>query len=94
MKKVVSIILILMLIIILTGCGDSKYINGIEYDTYGLLNKGDSRNPDIRYRMIVGNVIWSIILCESIVFPIYFVGFSLYEPVGIVTDSNVKGQIN
>jgi hypothetical protein len=69
------------MIITVIGCGNSKVIDNKTYGTYGLLNEETKKNPNIKYRMIVGNVIWSIILCETIVFPIYFVGFSLYEPV-------------
>lgn len=66
----------------LTGCGNTKTINGIEYDTYGLLNKDDKNNPEIQYELIWGNIIWGAILCETIVGPIYFYGFSIWEPVG------------
>jgi len=67
---------------LLIGCGNSKIINGKKYGTYGLLNKESKMNPNIQYELIVGNVIWSAILCETIIMPIYFVGFDLYEPVG------------
>jgi hypothetical protein len=35
----------------------------------------------VQYKTVVGNVIWGIILVETIIAPIYFFGFSLYEPV-------------
>jgi len=81
MKKLIAIVVILSFIFI-SGCGDTKHIDGYTYDTYGLINKGEKYNPDIEYAIIVGNVIWSILLCESIITPVYFVGFSLYEPIG------------
>ena len=31
---------------------------------------------------IVGNVVWSVLLVETVIAPIYFLGFSLFEPVG------------
>ena len=75
--------IILICIAILVGCGNPKIINGKLYDIYGLLNKESKMNPDIEYTLITGNVIWSVILCETIIAPLYFVGFDLYEPVGL-----------
>jgi len=81
MKKVLSILMIIAFLS-LVGCGNAKTINGKYCDTYGLVNKDDYKCKDVRYRVIVGNVIWGILLVETIVAPIYFFGFSLYEPVG------------
>ena len=70
------------MILSLSGCGDVKTIDGLTYDTYGLINESEKRNPDIEYELIIGNIVWSCILVETIVAPIYFIGFSMYEPVG------------
>ena len=93
MKKTTSIILILSLFVLFSGCGNTKVIDGFEYDTYGLFNGNDERNPDIEYRLIIGNVVWSVIFCETIVVPLYFFGFSLYEPVGKLDKDKPKGAI-
>jgi hypothetical protein len=85
-KKIVVVFLMLICLITFTGCGDVKTIDGVTYDTYGFFDEGEKRNPDIRYKLIVGNVIWSCILVETVVAPVYFVGFSLFEPVGKMTD--------
>uniref|UniRef100_A0A6M3L851 Lipoprotein n=1 Tax=viral metagenome TaxID=1070528 RepID=A0A6M3L851_9ZZZZ len=82
MRKIGVLFLAIIFLFATIGCGNTKVIDGKEYDTYGLLNISD-KNPNIEYRTIVGNVIWSIILIETIIFPIYFIGFSLYEPIGI-----------
>jgi len=87
-----KLILFGLLVLFLSGCGDTKKINGITYDTYGLLSESNKKNPNIRYELILGNVIWGIILCETIAAPIYFFGFSMWEPVGL--DMGVKGQID
>lgn len=81
MKKYLIVATLIICIGYLSGCGDAKVINGKYYDTYGLLNKEENRDPDIKYRVIMGNVLWSCFLIETIVFPVYFIGFSLYEPV-------------
>ncbi len=93
MKKLLSVILILSMVLILFGCGETKIINGTEYDTYGLLNSDDKKNTDIEYGVIWGNVIWGAILIETIVAPIYFFGFSLFEPVGTKDTNRPKGSV-
>jgi len=94
-KKIMLFVVCLMFVctfLSITGCGDTKVINGIEYDTYGLINKSDKKNSDIQYELITGNIVLSIIFSESIVAPVYFLGFSIYEPVGLKGDS-IIGQI-
>ena len=96
-KKFTSVVVAIMFFLsmfMLTGCGDTKVIDGIEYDTYGILNVNSKRNDNIQYRTIIGNVVWSILLCETLVAPIYFIGFSLYEPVGVKKYTEIKGAIN
>ena len=78
--KVLSVLVASSLL--LAACGDNKVIDGKEYGTYGLLNADTARNPNVEYQPIVGNIVWTILLFESIVFPIYFLGFSIMEPVG------------
>ena len=85
--------LIAIFTIALSGCGDTKVINNVEYDTYGLLNKKDNRNPNIKYRLIIGNIVWSCILVETIFAPIYFIGFSLYEPTRKANKNEPKGSL-
>ena len=82
MKRfIIFLIIITFVAIPLYGCGDTKEIGGVEYGTYGLFDKGTMKNPDIEYKIIVGNIIWSVILFETIIAPIYFIGFSIYEPI-------------
>ena len=76
--KTLSILLISL--VLLSSCANNKTIDGKTYTTYGFLNEEDYKNPKIHYNISVGNVIWSILLCETIVAPFYFIGFDLYEP--------------
>lgn len=92
-KSVATISAILFISMFLASCGNNKTIGAETYQTYGLFNKEDCRNPDIEYRLIIGNVIWAVILCETIIAPIYFFGFSLYEPIHKKIDSQPKGSI-
>lgn len=94
MKKLFVYAIILVFLLTVTGCGDRKTIDGHTYDTYGLINKDDKRNENIQYELIIGNIVWSVILVESIIAPIYFLGFSIYEPVGKKNTELPKGAVN
>jgi len=92
MNRIIALCLIVTMIgITVSGCGDRKVIGGVEYDTYGLLNQDDKKNPDIQYEVIWGNIFWGIVLSETIIVPIYVFGFSLFEPVG--PKMPIKGQV-
>ena len=54
MKKLLCIIVVCTL---LAGCGQSKEIKGKVYGTYGLINSNEMKNPEIEYRLIIGNLI-------------------------------------
>ncbi len=90
MKKLTAIIIVLSLLFVL-GCGNTKNIGGINYDTYGLFDKDEKKDPGIQYKIVWGNVIWGAILFKTIIAPIYFYGFSMWEPVG--KKSPIIGQV-
>jgi major membrane immunogen (membrane-anchored lipoprotein) len=78
----------------LTACGaDDKTIDGITYGTYGVVNQTEMRNPNIQYEMSGWSIFWSIIFSETVVVPIYFIGWDLYEPVNKKDPSWVPGQV-
>jgi len=80
MKRFLSVVLIVA-VIALSACSDTKRIDGELYDTYGLFNKEEIRDPKIEYSLVMGNVIWGILLSGTIAAPVYFFGFDLYEPI-------------
>lgn len=80
-KRFIALVLVLVLLV---GCGSNMIINNKEYETYGLFNKEEVRSADVRYRLITGNLVWGIVLCSTVIAPVYFFGFSLYEPIGSV----------
>ena len=80
MKKIVAVLLVLTLPLI-WGCADNKTIDGKLYKKYGLINKDDIKDETIEYDLVVGNFIWSFILIETIIAPIYFFGFALYREI-------------
>ena len=89
--KTVAIVLCMLFALFTMGCGNTKVINGVEYDTYGLLNADIKKNSDIQYEVIWGNVFLGVMLVETIIAPVYFFGFSLFEPIG--PQSAIKGQV-
>ncbi len=90
-RKLAAILMICL--VVLVGCADTKVIDGVEYDTYGFLSQDEKKNPDIRYEVVWGNVFWGVVLFETIVAPVYFFGFSIWEPKGRKSDIKVKGQV-
>jgi hypothetical protein len=87
MKKLIALTLVAS--IALAGCGDPRNLptgpkgESKFYPTYGLFNENTAKSDKVCYEISVGNVIWSIILIETVVFPIYFIGWSLFNPVGV-----------
>ena len=81
-------ILMLLMLIINISCADSKTfeINGkqVTVEPYGWADL-DKKNKNIRYETNVGNVVWSILLCQTIVAPVVFTGWYLFEPVELIT---------
>ncbi len=82
MLKIKQLISMILIATMLTGCGTPLDYNGKEYPTVGFINRETQKSEKMCYEVSVGNVIWSIILVETIVAPIYFVGWSLWNPVG------------
>lgn len=87
MKKTISVLIVVSLL--LAGCARSRVICGTEYEPYGILTEADKKNPDIEYDVVWGNVVWGFIFLETVIVPAYFLGFSLFEPVGL--KSKIKG---
>jgi len=76
---------------LLTGCGPEK-INGVEYQSFGIVNRDEVKNPKIHYELSTSSVIFAIILSETIFVPIYILGWDLFEPVGPVNPDLIKGE--
>ena len=75
------VVIITIICMAFAGCASSKQINGKWYDTEGLATL-DNKDECVHYEFVVGNLIWSIILLETIIMPVYFLGWSIYEPIG------------
>ena len=80
--------------VILAGCGKPMTTSKKEYPTYGLFNESSAKSKDVCYEISVGNIVWSIVLVETLIAPIYFVGWSLYNPVRMKKDANDQCTID
>lgn len=85
MKKLIAGLLITTLLV---GCGRPIVVDNKEYPTYGLFNENTEKSKNMCYEVSVGNVVWSILGIETIIMPIYFIGFSLFNPIGKKINGN------
>ena len=83
-------ILLLLMLIINISCADSKTfkIDGkdVLVEPYGWADTG-IKNENVKYKTNIGNVVWSIILCETIIAPVLLTGWYLFEPVELITSN-------
>lgn len=86
MKKIIAVVMMVCFLSVFVGCGDDKVIKGKLYETYGLLSDDDAKDPNVKYSLIVGNVVWGVLLAETIIAPIYFFGFSIKEPDCLISE--------
>ena len=84
-----KIICIFLICVFLIGCGKDMIVNGKDRKTIGLINLvvNDSsvmepKYGDVQYRVIWGNVVWGTLLFATVLAPVYFFGFSMFEPIG------------
>ena len=76
------VVVSLMLAVMLAGCGNSlKGQDGKIYECYGIIDKDDVKDPNIRYKLVTDNIIWDVILVETVVVPIWLLGFQTHCPV-------------
>lgn len=84
MKKLI-IGFVLLVITLLTSCADSQefVIDGkpVYVEPYGWANYQELKNDSIIYEANMGNIVWSVILSETIVVPVWLTGWQFYEPV-------------
>lgn len=88
MKKFIAITLAATLLLSACGQPQNLEVNGNikNYPTYGFFNESTHRSEHVCYEVSYGNTFWSIILFQTIIAPVYFIGFSLFNPVGVKTD--------
>ena len=81
MKKMFSAFVLSAMLLSLAGCAKEATINGKTVDPYGLINQDAKKEPGVQYQISPVAVIVSIIFVETVIVPVYIVGWDLYEPV-------------
>ena len=81
MKAFRKALIIAAAVMTLASCGNDATIDGKHYQTFGVANQDVFRDPNIVYEISAGSVIWGIILCETIIVPVYIIGWDLWQPV-------------
>jgi PBP1b-binding outer membrane lipoprotein LpoB len=92
MKKIT--LFFVLMIALLSSCADSKTFtdkNGKQFtaEPYGWANVNANKMDTVVYDINVGNVIWDIILIETVVVPVWLTGWEFYEPVRL---KNAQGK--
>ena len=99
--KIIAIIVIVCFSLLVVGCGDSKTIcipesytpnTGChEFQQYGLFDANELKNRDIEYKVVWGNIFWSIVGFENVLLPVILLGWYMYEPVGVKPQGDIPG---
>ena len=76
-----TILSVLSAVALATMTADEKTIAGVTYQPYGLFNDDAVKDPKVQYEVSLGSVIVACIFSETLVVPVYIVGWDLYEPV-------------
>lgn len=79
------LIYFIAVIILYSSCASNKEfkVDGetILVEPYGWANKDTRYNENVLYEVNIGNVIWSFILVETIIIPVWLTGWELFEPI-------------
>lgn len=65
----------------LSACAGPLHTPAATYKPYGIANADVVKQPNVKYELSAGSVIVAIIFSETIIVPVYVVGWDLYAPV-------------
>jgi hypothetical protein len=75
--------LVLATLLLLSSCGEPIRQNGALYECYGAFDKDEIKSQHVDYELELGNVVWAVILSETVIVPIWLVGWNIYCPVKV-----------
>lgn len=81
MKKIIAAILISCM---LSGCASPKTFGGVTAKPYGFANESTNKLSGVEYRISLLNVFAAVLLVETIIVPVYIIGWDLFEPVTFI----------
>lgn len=67
--------------LLLASCSTYVAPEARPYQSYGPFNEGTYKSEKVCYEVSGWSVFWGIILIETLIGPIYFFGYDLYNPV-------------
>jgi hypothetical protein len=87
MKK---LLMVSTLCLALAGCGGNTIPTGKGgvYESYGFANESTYKSKRVCYRISPASVILAFLFSETIVVPLYFIGFDLFDPIRLKKDDN------
>ena len=88
MKKLIAILMAAALM----GCDSQKPIGNKTVDYYGLANEGSAKDVCYKYELSFWNTVGAIIFSETVIIPVYVVGWALMEPVKKIPDCVSNGS--
>lgn len=84
-----ALVLVAIVALLAAACANEQTIDGKVVESIGLVNQAPMNVvgiahpvPCVDYQIVWGNVIWGAVLVETVIAPIYFYGFSMFEPIG------------
>lgn len=83
-KSMKKIVLIGLASAFFCGCASNKALGGVTYEPYGLLNQATVKSDKVLYEVEPITLIVAVIFCETIIIPLYIIGYDLYSPVKLV----------
>jgi len=87
MKKLFAIFAIVLSVALVSSCADRRnFITAgqtIKAQPYGIFNEETHRTNGVKYEVSFGSVAMAVIFIETIIVPIYIVGWDLFEPVAL-----------
>lgn len=90
MKKIFAAFMALILAVMLSGCANDVSVNGKTYPAFGIVNDDAQRDPNVKYQISFGSVVVAVLFLETIVVPIYVIGWDLWEPVKMIDGSPLR----
>ena len=93
MKKLLIILSLGLLLI--SSCTSKKSFQTnvnttIVAEPYGIADKDEKQLDTVVYKISAGNVFWAVIFSETIIVPIYFVGWDIYQPVRLKNEKDLQ----
>ena len=80
------------MMVLFSSCADSATFvdnKGMSFtaEPYGWANYDELKIDTVIYKPCIGNIVWDVLLSETLIVPIYLTGWEFYEPAGLKTSN-------